>query len=70
MWSVFAITGDKSQRLQFIDKSLPDYDPLRYGEFSKLFSTAVIDGNFHDLHAFNMKDNTMNKKDAQEILNL
>ncbi len=30
----------------------------------------LIDGNFHDLHAYNMKDNTMNKKDAQEILNL
>ena len=70
MWSFFAITGDKSKRLQFIDKSLPYYDPLRYGEFSKLFSTAVIDENFHDLHAFNMKDNTMNKKDAQEILKL
>ncbi len=67
---VFSSAGDSNKKLQFIDASLPDYWPLRYGEFSKIFSTAILDGNFDSLYNFSMKENAVNKKDAQEILKL
>ena len=67
---VFSSAGDSNKKLQFIDASLPDYCPLRYGQFSKIFSTAILDGNFDSLYNFSMKENAVNKKDAQEILKL
>jgi hypothetical protein len=51
---VFSSAGDSNKKLQFIDASLPDYWPLRYGEFSKIFSTAILDGNFDSLYNFSM----------------
>jgi hypothetical protein len=50
--------------------SLSEFYPLRFGKFSQILSRAVIDGNFDSLYNFSMKENAVNKKDAQEILKL